>query len=205
MKILSIVYCALALVWTSCTTPNQNRDINSQLIDVDTLNQIERLQESALITEDSMGTDSILNEFQVVIDTLNSADDILFNFGYFLYDITNDGKPELWISIGSCEATTKLMAYTIDRGKPRKIFDGLGGHSDYLIYDGKLICVMCNTGSGTVRTYQYIKGIVKEKVVEFSFWNDKSKPLSKSNTANIILDYWENNSDNYIELMDIPK
>ena len=61
---------------------------------------------------------------------------------------------------------------------------------------------MCNTGSGVVITYQYDKGRIVDKAIEFSMWNDE-KALSDDGRTNKILEYWKNNCDKYINLKSI--
>lgn len=149
--------------------------------------------------------ENILDKFQSVIDTLNVAEDNLVQSEYFLYDITGDDIPELWIRSGSCEADIKLIAYTLDHDKPRKIYEGYGGHSDYFIFEGEFVCVMCNTGAGAVITYKYVDGVIEEDVVEFSTWDDDAKEITRDNKASRKLEYWENNPDNFIILTDLSK
>lgn len=56
-------------------------------------------------------------------------------FGYFLYDITQDGVPELWIKAGTCEADFMLYVYTLKNGVASKIYEDGSSHSGY--YRGK--------------------------------------------------------------------
>lgn len=139
-----------------------------------------------------------------VVDSIknNHFGEELLYCDYFLYDITEDSVPELWIKVGTCEADTKLLTYTVDNGCVSKIYEGDGGHSDYFIYDNKLICVMCNTGVGVVITYDYDGKQVIDSVVEFSTWNDEGKALSENHgsIADAKLSYWEDNYGNYIQL-----
>lgn len=155
-------------------------------------------------TDKAATADAIPIEYQSVIDSiLNSQDKVSsLDSEYFLYDITGDEVPELWVSIGTCEADTKLLAFTITDGKSRKIYDGEGGHSDYFIYHGELVCVMCNTGSGAVITFEYDGNHVGETAVGFSTWNDEGKPLSQpyDSITDAKLNYWEDNYEKYIEL-----
>lgn len=147
---------------------------------------------------------SELSEYQSVIDSINEQRTIYphLNSEYFLYDITSDSIPELWIKLGTCKADTKLIAFTHDNGTVSKIYDGEGGHSDYFIFDGCLISVICNTGAGIVVTYEYEGKRVTDSTVEFSTWNDDGKALSDSHdsVADAKLEYWEDNYGNYIEL-----
>jgi len=48
---------------------------------------------------------------------------------YFLFDITNDGIPELWIRHGTCEADYMLTAFTFANNRCEQIYDEGAGHS----------------------------------------------------------------------------
>lgn len=152
---------------------------------------------------DSVYSDSIPNVYMSVINEYSPERKGVGHSEYFLYDITGDNFPELWISHGNCEADTKLTVYTNENGKIRQILSGEGGHSDYFVFNGKLVSVMCNTGAGTVIIYKYNKGKISEQAIEFSTWNDDGKALSDDIQTNKILDYWENNYDKYISLIPI--
>lgn len=151
--------------------------------------------------------DQIPAQYQSILISIKEQrdKDLLLNSGYFLYDITGDGIPELWTSIGTCEADTELKAYTIFNGKTQLIYDGAGGHSDYFVFGNQLNCVMCNTGAGVIITYDYNGKCVTDSSVEFSTWNDEGKALSEphDSIADKKLMYWEDNYDNYIKLKPI--
>lgn len=148
--------------------------------------------------------DQIPTEYKSVIDSVREQvkKDSLLNAEYLLYDITGDNIPELWVKLGTCEADTKLLAFTYDDGNVSKIYDRDGGHSDFFIFDNHLVCVMCNTGAGIVVTYEYDGKRVVDSSVRFSTWNDDGKALSDSHDsiADSKLSYWEDNYGNYIEL-----
>lgn len=147
-------------------------------------------------------SDSLPNMYLSVIDEYSVESKGTSHSEYFLYDISGDSIPELWVSSGSCDADTQLTIYTNENGKTRQIYNGDGGHSDYFVFNGELVCVMCNTGSGAVITYQYDKGRIVDKAIEFSMWNDE-KAMSDDGRTNKILEYWENNCDKYINLKSI--
>lgn len=145
-----------------------------------------------------------LNGYESVVDSIIEHKTKVphLDSEYFLYDITGDGIPELWIKLGTCEADTKLLAFTLDNENVSKIYDGDGGHSDYFIFENHLVSVMCNTGAGVVVTYGYDGKSVIDTGVEFSTWNDEGKALSEphDSLADAKLNYWEDNYGNYIEL-----
>ena len=51
-------------------------------------------------------------------------------YGYFLYDITHDGLPELWVKTGTCEADFQLDVYTYNHGI-KHIYQEGAGHCCY--------------------------------------------------------------------------
>lgn len=178
----------------------------------DALSQVSEITDSISNTTDSISDledneeskedKKSLLEFRCVTDTLNSDRAPIVHASYFLHDITGDGKEELWINIGSCEADKMLKVFTIDNGKARKIYEGDGGHSDYFIYKGDLVCVMCNTGAGVVITYKFDGKQVTDSMVKFSTWNENGSALSEphDSIADEKLKYWEDFYGNYIEL-----
>lgn len=50
---------------------------------------------------------------------------------YFLYDITKDGIPELWLIHGTCEADRALSVYTPKEDGLKKIYEEGAGHSNF--------------------------------------------------------------------------
>ncbi|MBO7445602.1 MAG: hypothetical protein J6T86_04255 [Bacteroidales bacterium] len=64
---------------------------------------------------------------------------------YFLFDITGDGSPELWIVV--TEATTKaergLFVYTFEKGKYKEIYFVPGVVTDIGVGEK---CVVCESG-----------------------------------------------------------
>ncbi|MCH5346177.1 MAG: hypothetical protein J1E63_03650 [Muribaculaceae bacterium] len=150
-------------------------------------------------------TDEIPSEYQSVLASFHESikDGPIINSEFFLYDITGDDFPELWISVGPSEAETQLLAYTIVNGGPVKIFEGEGGDSDYFVYNDRLIGVMCNSGEGVVITYGYDGKTVTESPIQFSMWNEDGKPLSTPHdpVADEILLNWNNKLVNRIKSM----
>ena len=65
---------------------------------------------------------------------------------YFLYDITKDGIPELWLIHGTSEADRALTVYTPTETGLKKIYEGGGGHSSF--YKGKNYILRLNAHQG---------------------------------------------------------
>lgn len=187
--ILSLII--LVIGTESCDSHNSNTSGSG-------ISETETLAESV----EFVPSDSLSNMYLSVIDEYSVESKGTRHSEYFLYDISGDNIPKLWVSSESCEADKQLKIYTNENGKTRQIYNGGGGHSDYFVFNGELVCVMCNTGSGAVITYQYDKGRIVDKASEFSMWNDE-KALSDDGRTNKILEYWENNCDKYINLRSI--
>ena len=130
--------------------------------------------------------------FKCVLDTLNAAGDRLVHSEYFIYDITGDGNPELWVKSGSCEADRKLWVYSADNGHVRKIFSTHGGHTDFFLKGSIIGSLTCNTGYGYVSIYSYNGRKIKPRKVEFSVWNDEGAPRAVRKKEQPIVDIWTN-------------
>lgn len=193
MKTLLPLYLISAIGY--CCYPSSS---SAECVTVDSVFK----QPQKIETGDSTGFPDCLSSFKNVVDTLILSRLKHVHSEYFLYDITGDGTPDLWIKSGSCEADCRLMAYTLESGNPRKIYEGDGGHSDYFIYNGQLVSVMCNTGAGVVITYGYDGKQVTDSMVEFSTWNENGETLSEphDSIADEKLKLWEDSYGNYIEL-----
>lgn len=191
MSKIILLFSILVIGIESCDSHNSNTPGSG-------ISETETLAESV----EFVPLDSLSNMYHSVIDEYSVESKVTRYSEYFLYDITGDSIPELWVCSGSCEADTQLTIYTNENGKTRQIYNGDGGHSDYFVFNGELVCVMCNTGSGAVITYQYDKERIVDKTIEFSMWNDE-KALSDDGMTNKILEYWENNCDKYINLKSI--
>lgn len=63
----------------------------------------------------------------------NSADNSVYEEDgfYFLYDITGDQIPELWVKTGTCEADYMLRVYQYNNGYCQKIYETGAGHSAF--------------------------------------------------------------------------
>lgn len=181
----SMVIISLLLAALSCrhTESSVAKDLNTEA--ADSSSQASAADESPVSLSDT------LSPFKCVIDTLNSAGEPLVSSEYFLYDITGDNNPELWIIQGTCEADELLWVFSADYGKVRKIFSGYGGHTDFYLNGNTLVSNTCNTGGGYISIYRYERGKIKVKSAEFSTWNEEGecRPLRKKDQP--IIDFWE--------------
>lgn len=96
-------------------------------------------------------------------------------YGYYLYDFTEDGIPELIIKCGTCEADYNDNVYQFNGADE---FKNLGmiysGHSVfYSNPDGGVYCQMAHMGYSMISTYKYDGNkFVSEVVLEEDGYND---------------------------------
>ncbi len=143
--------------------------------------------------------DENLSPFKIVIDTLNSAGDKLVHSEYFLYDITGDGQPELWIVSGTCEADKELWVYQVTDGTVCKILSDYGGHTEFFLKGNSIGSLTCNTGSGYVSGYSNRNGKILVETIEYDGWHEKELVKIRTKRDREIADVWEN-SDSVINL-----
>ena len=101
--------------------------------------QVEEVVEEAVVEDyaDSVSTENV-NEsicYSYIQALYDYAEDDNVSCYYFLYDITKDGIPELWIKVGTCEADFTLMVYTYEDGLYKTICEKPAGHSAF--YKGR--------------------------------------------------------------------
>lgn len=171
-----------------------------------------KFNNKVILSSDSMTTEVLPKEsiikpidtipavYKSVIDSLARINrGSISHSEYFLYDITGNGLPELWIKSGACEADYQMMVYTIDGSKSLRILDSYGGHTDYLLADGNIASVTCNTGSGYVSLYHFNGKKITEQSAEFSMWNDEGRATAINKNEQKIVDIW-NDSVAYITM-----
>lgn len=127
------------------------------------------------------------------------AEDENVSCKYFLYDITKDGIPELWIKVGTCEADYTLMVYTYENGLYKTICEKAAGHSvfykgnDYILqqyahqgvaawikltYDGNMIIEKTIFEENTIGTDNDYK-MPTEQIIELYTFNNEL-PIKKA-------------------------
>lgn len=86
---------------------------------------------------------------------------------YFLFDITGDGVPEVWIKSGSCEADYKLSVYTYNNGISviEEGEDGDAGHSGFYKGTNYILKVSGHMGYVSWVKITYNSGRLKYDVV----------------------------------------
>ena len=86
---------------------------------------------------------------------------------YFLYDITGDGVPELWVKCGTCEADYMLYVYRYDVNELSLMHSTGAGHSSFYCGDSYVIQMMAHMGEAIwFRLTLDGSGIDEEKVYE---------------------------------------
>ena len=89
------------------------------------------------------------------------------NCDYFLYDITRDGIPELWVVFGTYEMNTTLRVYSCQNGKCKHIYETSAGHSVYYEGSNYILVVWALQGSASWTKLKYINGrIIEDSVFE---------------------------------------
>lgn len=99
---------------------------------------------------------------------------------YFLFDITKDGIPELWIVSGTCEADCELTTYTHDL---KKIYQTSAMHSGFYKGNDYILKVGGHMGYSTwIKLYYDGNNIQEKKVFEEEGVEDYTKPKEKEIT-----------------------
>ncbi len=160
--------------------------------------------ESVKTFVDSHSGDSVdwLASYKWVVDTLGNGSELPVFPEYFLYDITGDGKPELWVKAGNCQAATKLWVYSAENGHPRKIYSDYGGHTEFFIKGNTLGSATYNSGEGYVNIYSYKRGTLKVRNVSFTTSCEDKFAEAYKKEEQPIVDMWLNCSKeiNFIPL-----
>lgn len=159
----------MVAICCSCSC-NKNKYVKGG--DADTLYPEE---EPVVFKAENLELPDELSPFLCVLDTLNASEDRLIHVEYFLYDITRDGEPELWIKCGSCEADSELWVYGSENGNVRKILSDYGGHTEFFIIDGGVGGMTSHTGTGYITSYEFQNGKISTKRAEFSLFNEEGE------------------------------
>lgn len=129
--------------------------------------------------------------YKSVVDQVsNLVNNDGYSAEYFLYDITGDGTPELWVSKGKSYGDTKIEAYTASDEGTKQILDAHGPYTEYFVYNGGLTGVMNRQDAGVVISFSYDGDMVKTDEVPFTVSNEDGKPSSTDSIANKKLEYW---------------
>ena len=135
---------------------------------------------------------AFMNAYNDIIDCIDLDDyydpDYL---GYFVYDITGDGIPELWIKYGTCEADYEIKVCAYDNGCNYKtIWESNAGHCRFYEGNGYILQIYAHMDEAfwTKLTYNDEKiiktNIYEENVSEVDdegnyFYRDYKTPTEK--------------------------
>lgn len=93
-----------------------------------------------------------------------------FTIEYFMYDITGDSIPELWLKTGTCEADYKLEVFGYVNGRLRNLLSKYVGHTEFYVEDGTVNSNTSHMGEGEICIYRYADGIINVDTTPFSSW-----------------------------------
>lgn len=194
LKFIIIIIAVGLLGCNSRNARNNSEPIsdNAEIQDTTVLYSNHHLYENA---------DDIPSAYISIVDSLMElGHGNLVHSNYFLYDITGDNNPELWVKTGTCEADYEMNVYTTADGKPLHILNSYGGHTDYFILDGTFMSVTCNTGGGYVTCYHYDGTRIVESSDEFNLWSNDSDARTVIKNGHNIIDLL-NDSLTYVTMM----
>lgn len=134
------------------------------------------VEETVVVDEETLKKQKeqdIKDSYMSIIDTHSSKDqdDEWWSPCYFLYDITGDGIPELWLMIKDRTADAidvSLLVYTYTEKGVKSIFNGSYGHPyhNYLCKGNRYILkVFAHMGEASWSRYTYKNGVISEQVV----------------------------------------
>lgn len=131
-------------------------------------------KDSSLLTNNSI---NIYNAYKTVIDDIYYSQDfekdeegeLIYGWiNYFLFDITCDGIPELWVTYGESEAGHLLRVCTYDKENRYKILhEGYADHSGFYEGNGYIIKMWATMGEASWTKYTFNgKKIVETTIYE---------------------------------------
>lgn len=131
-------------------------------------------KESDLLTNNNI---DIYNAYKKAIDDIYYYQDfekdedgeLIYGWiNYFLYDITCDGIPELWVTYGESEAGHLLRICTYDKENQYKIlYEGYADHSGFYEGNGYIIKMWATMGEASWTKYTFNgKKIVETTIYE---------------------------------------
>ena len=120
--------------------------------------------------------DIVKNEYRKILGEIAKADTD-GNCYYFLYDITEDNVPELWVVAGTCEADKSLYVYTY-KDRLIKFFEKGAFHSDYYIGNKCILEYMSHMGTTSCTKLYLSNGRIKEKVIYSGDYKDATEQFA---------------------------
>lgn len=158
-------------------------------------------KESDLLTNNNI---DIYNAYKKAIDDIYYCQDfekdedgeLIYGWiDYFLYDITGDGIPELWIKYGTCEADYTIRVCTYDKDCNYKtIWESNAGHCCYYEGNGYILQIYAHMGEAfwTKLTYN------GRKIVETTIYEEDVNEVDDE--GNHFCRDYKTPTEKYIEL-----
>ena len=84
---------------------------------------------------------------------------------YFLTDIDNDGKAELLIEYGTCEADVRMLIYKYSSGKLKKIGQFYCSHCSFYHYSNGILAYWAFMGSESIDQIYFKNGKLKSTTI----------------------------------------
>lgn len=186
-----------------------------ELLVRDSIAQVQRIQQARQdsierVRQDSLDAvnDSIEKARQIeeerqkeirgMVDAYCKKVDELFG-SYFLFDITQDGLPELWVKSGTCEADYILSVFTYNHGLKRIYQEG-AGHGVYCQGSNYILFWGGHQGFGYWSKIAYNNGKMDSKVIfeedvreDFEYTKPKEPLIQLHNDKQHILNLLKKN------------
>ena len=169
-----ITVCAIILVVMGLLLAS-NTNSSDENVQTEKQSQIEEQTIANNATQDiKAGYLYLLNKYATMA---KKSDEYGFLCSYFLFDITGDGIPEVWIKSGSCEADYKLSVYTYDKAVSliQEGEEGDAGHSAFYEGDNYILQVSGHMGYASWVKLTYNNGEIKYDVVFEEDLNESGK------------------------------
>lgn len=93
---------------------------------------------------------------------------------YFLFDITRDGIPELWLKVGTCEADYEMLVCSWRAGTGvRRIYTTSAGHSAFFRGKDYVLRQIAHMSAEWWTTFSYRGKIIERDVYEADLLNEE--------------------------------
>lgn len=114
----------------------------------DAMTKAERIKELKDDNQHKQLLKTIKDEYIKLLSANRKDHSAYSNEGYFLFDIDDNGIPEIWIKSGDCEANFELLVYTYDNGIKR-LYNDDAGHSCFYKGYGCVLQIWRHMGYAT--------------------------------------------------------
>ncbi len=108
--------------------------------------------------------------------------------GYFLFDITQNGVPDLWLRYGGCEADKAFCVYTYKHGEMQQLSQDGCGHSGFYAGNDYVILAGAHMGCEWWTKYTYSDGKLKNELI---YEEEDVQEYTEPNEKYIELTSWD--------------